>query len=144
MEGYTSTTDDRLAVHGASELPLTASSSPSTREDRLHADRDRMTEIGAVTSPAARRETFNTFVDPDAIPAEITPYRTATRTSPARRRGERAARVPPSARAADHRAQRDFDTSSCRGAKRCGIPSSGLLDTRVLAQTILPHLRTTA
>ncbi len=150
MEGYyVNDVDDRLAVHGASELPLTGEFVAFDIETTgLHADRDRMTEIGAVIfSCGAVGETFNTFVDPEMpIPAEITRL-TGIRDADVAGAPDEASALRAFLAFCGGRPiiahNADFDTGfMAAAAKRCGIPFEPVyLDTLVLAQTILPHLR---
>lgn len=150
LEGYyINDVDERLAIHGDSALPLdTEYVAFDIETTGLYSDRDRMTEIGAVViGPKGIGETFNTFVDPGMpIPQEVTRLTGIT--------DEMVAGAPSEAEAlrafldfcgdrplVAHNA--DFDTGFMDvAARRCGLEFHPVyLDTLVLAQTLLPHLR---
>ena len=150
LEGYyINDVDERLAIHGESDLPLDTEYVAFDIEcTGLHSDRDRMTEIGAVIfGPDGIGETFNTFVDPGQhIPAEITKLTGITDQMVAGAPDEAAALRAFLDFCGDrpivaHNA--DFDTGfMTAAARRNGIDFAPVyLDTLVLAQTLLPHLR---
>ncbi len=150
LEGYyINDVDERLAVHGQAELPLDTEFVAFDIEcTGLHSDRDRITEIGAVIfGPNGEAERFNTFVDPGVpIPDEIVRLTGIT--------DEMVAGAPKEAEAlrafldfcgdrplVAHNA--DFDVGfMSAAAARCGLDFDPIyLDTLVLAQTLLPHLK---
>ena len=150
LEGYyINDVDERLALHGERDAPLNSDFVAFDIETTgLHADRDRITEIGAVIfrdgQPA---DSFNTFVDPEMhIPEEIVRLTgiTDAMVAGAPREAEALAAflnfcgdLPLCAHNAD------FDVGFLRAAAdRCALEFRPVyLDTLVLAQTLLPHLR---
>ncbi|MGN1002420.1 MAG: PolC-type DNA polymerase III, partial [Oscillospiraceae bacterium] len=150
LEGYfINDVDEKLAVHGDSDLPLDGEFVAFDIEcTGLYADRDRMTEIGAVIFSGGQiKETFNTFVDPGMpIPEEIVKLTGITDSDVAGAPGEAEALRAFLAFAGDrpliaHNA--DFDVGFLSAAaERNGIAFDPVyLDTLVLAQTLLPHLK---
>jgi len=150
LEGYyINDVDERLSVHGQSEKSLDTEFVAFDIEcTGLYSDRDRMTEIGAVIFRGGEiKETFNTFVDPGmSIPAEIVRLTGINDSMVAGAPKEEAAlrafmdfcgNRPIIAHNAD------FDVgfmAAC--AERHGIDFKPVyLDTLVLAQTLLPHLK---
>ena len=150
LEGYyVNDVDERLAVHGESCLPLDTEYVAFDIEcTGLYSDRDRMTEIGAVLlSGGEIKDTFNTFVNPHMpIPPEVVQLTgiNDAMVADAPEEGE-ALRAfldfcgdrPLIAHNAD------FDTGfMAAAARRCGLDFHPVyLDTLVLAQTLLPHLK---
>ena len=150
LEGYyINDVDERLAIHGESDAPIDCDFVAFDIEcTGLYADRDRMTEIGAVIfrngEPA---KTFNTFVDPGMpIPAEVVKLTGITdadvKGAPSEADALQAfldfcGELPLVAHNAD------FDTGfMSAAAARCGAEFRPVyLDTLVLAQTLLPHLK---
>ncbi|MCC8156043.1 MAG: PolC-type DNA polymerase III [Oscillospiraceae bacterium] len=150
MEGYlVNDVDERLAIHGTSALPLdTEYVAFDVETTGLRSDRDRLIEIGAVIcSGGTVGATFNTFVDPEApIPAEIT-----------RLTGIHDADVAGAPKEAEAlRAFLDFCGDRplvahnavfdvgfiAAAAQRTGMDYAPVyLDTLVLAQALLPHLK---
>ncbi len=150
LEGYyVNDVDDRLAVHGACDLPLDAEFIAFDIEcTGLYADRDRITEIGAVLfSGGEVKDTFNTFVDPEMpIPPEIVKltgiHDSDVAGAPSDGEALRAFLDFCGGRPIiAHNA--DFDVGFlAAAAKRNGIEFEPVyLDTLVLAQTLLPHLK---
>ncbi|MBR3861263.1 MAG: PolC-type DNA polymerase III [Oscillospiraceae bacterium] len=150
LEGYfINDVDEKLAIHGDSPLPLdTEYVAFDIETTGLRSDADRMTEIGAVVfGPEGIGKRFNTFVDPGRpVPAEIVRLTGIT--------DEMLQGAPDEASALNafldfcgdrpivaHNA--DFDTGfMAAAARRHGIAFQPVyLDTLVLAQTLLPHLR---
>ena len=151
LEGYfINDVDEKLALHGQTDAALDA---PFVAFDiectGLRSDRDRITEIGAVLfgPDGSELDRFNTFVDPEMpIPDEIV-----------RLTGITDADVNGAPKEADalraflqfcgdrplvaHNA--DFDVGFLSAAAaRCGVDFAPVyLDTLVLAQTLLPHLK---
>jgi len=150
MEGYyVNDVDERLAVHGDSDLPLDGEYVAFDIEcTGLFADRDRMTEIGAVVLSGGKvTETFNTFVDPEmSIPPEIVKLTGITNSDVIGAPKEADALRAFMDFCGDrpiiaHNA--DFDVGfMTAAAQRCGVDFHPVyLDTLVLSQTILPHLK---
>ena len=150
LEGYyINDVDEKLAVHGDSSLPLDTEFVAFDIEcTGLYSDRDRMTEIGAVIfSGGEIKDTFNTFVDPQMpIPPEIVKLTGITDAdvagAPSEADAMRAFLEFAGGRPIiAHNA--DFDVGFMHvAAKRNGIPFEPVyLDTLVLAQTLLPHLK---
>ena len=150
LEGYfINDVDERLAVHGATDAPLDTEFVAFDIEcTGLHADRDRITEIGAVLfGPEGEKARFNTFVDPGMpIPEEIVKLTGITDADVAGAPGEAEALRAFLDFCGDrplvaHNA--DFDIGfMAAAAARCGTPFEPVyLDTLVLAQTLLPHLK---
>ena len=150
LEGYyINDVDERLSVHGESERLLTDEFVAFDIEcTGLHSDRDRMTEIGAVIFSGGQvKDTFNTFVDPGMpIPDEIVRLTGITNEDVKGAPGEEEALRAFMDFCGDrpiiaHNA--DFDVgfmAAC--AERRGIDFHPVyLDTLVLAQTLLPHLK---
>ena len=150
LEGYyINDVDEKLALHGRSDAPLSTEFVAFDIEcTGLRADRDRMTEIGAVIfGPDGEGERFNTFVDPGMpIPDEIVRLTGIT--------DEMVAGAPSEGEAlralldfcgdrplVAHNADFDIGFLSA-AAERCGIDFRPVyLDTLVLAQTLMPHMR---
>jgi len=150
MEGYyVNDVDERLAVHGESTLPLDGEFVAFDIEcTGLYADRDRMTEIGAVRMKNGEvLDTFNTFVDPEmSIPPEIVKLTGITNSDVIGAPKEADALRAFLAFAGDspiiaHNA--DFDVGfMTAAAQRNSIGFHPVyLDTLVLSQTLLPHLK---
>ena len=150
MEGYyVNDVDERIAVHGKSELPLDAEFVAFDIESTgLYADRDRMTEIGAVIFSGDKAvRTFNTFVDPGIrIPPEIVKLTGITDKDVAGAPGEAEALRAFMEFCGDrpiiaHNA--DFDVGfMTAAAKRSNIDFHPVyMDTLVLSQTLLPQLK---
>ncbi len=146
---YINDVDERLAVRGETDLPLDAGFVAFDIEcTGLHADRDRITEIGAVRfGPEGELDRFNTFVDPGMpIPAEITKLTGITDEMVAGAPGEAEALRAFLDFCGDtplvaHNADFDIGFLSA-AAERCGTAFHPVcLDTLVLAQTLLPHLK---
>ena len=153
LEGYyINDVDEKLAVHGlpeGDEPPLDGEFVAFDIEcTGLRADRDRMTEIGAVRFRGGEiLETFNTFVDPHMpIPEEVVRLTgiTDAMVAGAPEEGEALQRFlefcgdrPIIAHNAD------FDTGfMAAAAARCGMAFHPVwLDTLVMAQDLLPHLK---
>ena len=150
LEGYyINDVDEHLTLHGASDLPLDAEFVAFDIEcTGLSAERDRITEIGAVRiGPEGERARFNTFVDPGMpIPDEVVRLTGITDAM--------VAGAPKEAEAlrafldfcgdlplVAHNA--DFDVGfMAAAAARCGTPFEPVyLDTLVLAQTLMPHMK---
>ena len=150
LEGYfINDVDERLAVHGEAALPLDTEFVAFDIEcTGLYSDRDRITEIGAVLfGPEGEQARFNTFVDPEMpIPSEIVKLTGIT--------DDMVCGAPKEAEAlrafldfcgdrplVAHNA--DFDVGfMSAAAQRCGLAFDPVyLDTLVLAQTLLPHLK---
>ncbi len=140
--------DDRLAVTGQVEGPLTAPivafDIETTGLDRRN---DRLTEIGAVILENGEiTERFQTFVNPEGpIPFEITRLTGITddmvQDAPSQEEAIRAFLDFAGGRPlAAHNA--DFDMGFMKeGCRRYGIPfHSGAIDTLALAQNLLPDL----
>ena len=154
LEGYyINDVDERLAVHGLRDADsATALNGPFVAFDiettGLRSDRDRIIEIGAVLfENGEERDRFNTFVDPGIpIPAEITQLTGIRDGDVSGAPGEAEALRDFLAFCAGrplvaHNA--DFDTGfMAAAAKRCGVAFDPVyLDTLVLAQTLMPHLK---
>ena len=150
LEGYyINDVDEKLAVHGESRLPLESEFVAFDIEcTGLYSDRDRITEIGAVVFSGGQvKETFNTFVNPEMpIPPEIVKLTGITDAdvadAPSEEEALRAFLDFAGGRPlVAHNA--DFDVGFLSvAAKRHGIPFDPVyLDTLVLAQTLLPHLK---
>ena len=150
VEGYyVNDVDERLAVHGESALPLdTEIVAFDIETTGLYSDRDRIIEIGAVLlSGGEVTERFDTFVDPGRpIPEEIVRLTGINDGMVSGAPGEAEALR----RFLDFCGGRplvahnaDFDTGFlAAAAARCGIGFAPVyLDTLVLAQTLLPHLK---
>ena len=150
LEGYyINDVDEKLAIHGDSALPLETEYVAFDLEcTGLRSDRDRITEIGAVVfSGGEIRDTFNTFVDPHMpIPPEVVKLTGIT--------DEDVKGAPEEGEALqaflDFAGERpliahnaDFDVGFLSAAAtRCNIAFKPVyLDTLVLAQTLLPHLK---
>ncbi|MBR4953881.1 MAG: PolC-type DNA polymerase III [Oscillospiraceae bacterium] len=150
LEGYyINDVDERLAITGESSLPFDTEFVAFDIEcTGLYADRDRITEIGGVIfSGGEIKDTFNTFVNPEMpIPAEVVRLTGIT--------DEDVANAPHEADALRafldfvgdrpliaHNA--DFDIGFLtKCAERNNIEFNPVyLDTLVLAQTLLPHLK---
>ena len=150
LEGYfINDVDEKLAVHGESDLPLDTEFVAFDIEcTGLRSDRDRITEIGAVIfGPEGEGARFNTFVDPGMpIPSEIVRLTGIT--------DEMVAGAPTEGEAlrafldfcgdrplVAHNADFDIGFLSAAAA-RCGVDfAPAYVDTLVLAQTLLPHLK---
>ena len=150
LEGYfINDVDERLAVHGDTKLPLDTEFVAFDIEcTGLYADRDRITEIGAVLfGPEGEKDRFNTFVNPGMpIPDEIVRLTGITDDMVADAPGEAEALRAFLEFCGDrplvaHNA--DFDVGFLSAAAaRCGAAFRPVyLDTLVLAQTLLPHLK---
>ena len=150
LEGYyINDVDEKLTVHGESSLPLDGEFVAFDIETTgLHSNVDRMTEIGAVIfSGGEIKETFNTFVDPGMpIPAEIVKLTGITDADVKGAPTEAEALRAFMSFAGDrpiiaHNA--DFDVGfMAAAAQRSGIEFDPVyIDTLVLAQTLLPHLK---
>ena len=150
LEGYyINDVDERLAVHGESDASLDSEFVAFDIEcTGLYSYRDRITEIGAVLFRGGEIvDTFNTFVDPGMpIPSEIVRLTGITDADVAGAPGEDEALRAFMAFCGErpiiaHNA--DFDVgflSAC--AERHGIDFAPVyMDTLVLAQTLLPHLK---
>jgi len=150
LEGYyINDVDERLAVHGAAALPLDTEFVAFDIEcTGLYADRDRITEIGAVLfGPEGETARFNTFVNPGMpIPDEIVRLTGITDDMVADAPGEAEALRAFLDFCGDrplvaHNADFDIGFLSAAAA-RCGTAFRPVyLDTLVLAQTLLPHLK---
>ena len=150
LEGYyINDVDERLAIHGESNLPLDGEFVAFDIETTgLSSHRDRMTEIGAVIfSGGEIKDTFNTFVDPKKpIPAEITRL-TGITDDMVRGAPDEASALRAFMDFAGDRPliahNADFDTGfMASAAARNGMDFSPVyLDTLVLSQTLLPHLK---
>ncbi|MBR5490462.1 MAG: PolC-type DNA polymerase III [Oscillospiraceae bacterium] len=150
LEGYyINDVDERLAVHGVSSLSLDTEFVAFDIEcTGLYSDRDRMTEIGAVIFRGGEiLDTFNTFVDPGMpIPENIVRLTGISDSMVAGAPKEDEALRAFMNFCGDrpiiaHNA--DFDVgfmAAC--AERYAIDFDPVyLDTLVLAQTLLPHLK---
>ncbi|MCM1150086.1 MAG: PolC-type DNA polymerase III [Butyricicoccus sp.] len=150
LEGYyINDVDEKLAINGESSLPLegefVAFDIETTGLDARH---DRITEIGAVIFRGGETgETFNTFANPEMpIPPEIVRLTGITDADVADAPGEAEA-VRAFLEFAGGRPiiahNADFDVGFIsEAAKRNGIEFEPVyLDTLVLAQTLLPHLK---
>jgi DNA polymerase-3 subunit alpha (Gram-positive type) len=150
VEGYyVNDMDDRLAVHGNKNYPMTGEFVAFDIETTgLFSSRDRMTEIGAVIFAEGEiKERFNTFVNPGMpIPREITELTGITDRDVFDAPSEEEAMRAFLDFAGDrpliaHNA--DFDIGFMQEAcQRTGIPFEPVyLDTLVLAQSLLPDLK---
>ena len=150
LEGYyINDVDERLAVHGAAEGPLRGEFVAFDLEcTGLHADRDRITEIGAVLfGPEGEIAHFNTFVDPEMpIPPEIVQLTGITDADVDGAPSESEALMDfldfcGGRPLVAHNA--DFDVGFLSAAAaRSGVDFRPVyLDTLVLAQTLMPHLK---
>ena len=148
LEGYyINDVDEHLALHGELDAPLDTEFVAFDIEcTGLRADRDRITEIGAVLfGPEGERDRFNTFVDPEMpIPAEIVQLTGITDAMVAGAPAEADALRAFLDFCGDrplvaHNA--DFDVGFlAAAAARCGVDFHPVyLDTLVLAQTLMPH-----
>ncbi len=150
LEGYyVNDVDDRLAVTGPGDFPLDTEYVVFDIETTgLHADRDRITEIGGVILQGEKIQSyFNTFVDPEMpIPREVTELTGITDRdvfgAPAEGEALRAFLDFAGGRPlVAHNA--DFDVGFLtQTAQRCGIAFDPLyIDSLVLAQSLLPEMR---
>ena len=150
LEGYyINDVDERLAVTGRSELPLEGEFVAFDIEcTGLSVEHDRITEIGAVIFRGGEiAGRFNTFANPEMpIPDEIVRLTGITdadvRDAPSQAEAVRAFLDFAAGRPlVAHNA--DFDISFIsEAARRAGIDFHPVyLDTLVLSQTLLPHLK---
>ena len=150
LEGYyINDVDEKLAITGESDLPLDAEFVAFDIETTgLSASNDRITEIGAVLFRGGEiGEQFNTFANPRMpIPSEIVKLTGITdadvKDAPSEAEAVRAFLDFAGGRPIiAHNA--DFDVGFIsEAARRNGIDFEPVyLDTLVLAQTLLPHLK---